>query len=96
MVSTVRVEGAPRRQCAEDGAALHQAHRTKEHTHPELTGEQLVVLACDTGGASFEQLARGRARSEPTETRRAARRASESLRTRARQSWVLRWGSILV
>ena len=40
MVSTVRADGAPRRQCAElDGAALDQARRTKERTYPELTGE---------------------------------------------------------
>ena len=41
MVSTVRADGAPRRQCAErDGAALDQARRTKERTYPELTGER--------------------------------------------------------
>ena len=41
VVSTLRADGAPRRQCAErDGAALDQARRTRERTYPELTGEQ--------------------------------------------------------
>ena len=86
MVSTVRTDGAPRRQCAErDGAALDQARRTKERTYPELTGEQgrarLVVLACETGGRWSEEaqsfvrhLALARARLEPREMRLAARR----------------------
>ena len=74
LVSTVRVDGAPRRQCAErDGAALEQARRTKERTYPELTGEhgrsRLVVLACESGGRwpeeTHSQLARARAGSEP-------------------------------
>ena len=95
-VSTVRADGAPRRQCAErDGAALDQARRTKKRTYPELTGEQgrarLVVLACETGGRWSEEaqsfmrhLARARARSEPREMRLAARRA-----------WLRRWCTAL-
>ena len=40
LVSPVRADGAPRRQCAtRDGAALDQARRTKEPRHPELMGE---------------------------------------------------------
>ena len=39
LVSPVRSDGAPRRQCAtRDGAALDQARRTKERRYPELTG----------------------------------------------------------
>ena len=60
LVSTVRVDGAPRRVRAErDGAASDQARRTKERTNPELTGEhgraRLVVLACETGGRWSEE-----------------------------------------
>ena len=96
MVSTVRADGAPRRQCAErDGAALDQARRSKERTYPELTGEhgraRFVVLACETGGRWSEeshsflrQLARARVRSEPREMRAAARRA-----------WFRRWYTAL-
>ena len=96
MVSTARADGAFRRQCAErDGAALDQARRTKERTHPELTGEhgraRLVVLACETGGRWSEEaqsflrhLARARARSEPRGMRLAARRA-----------WLRRWCTAL-
>ena len=96
MVSTVRADGAPRRQCAErDGAALDQACRTKERTYPELTGEhgraRLVVLRCETGGRWSEefhsflrQFARARARLEPREMRAAARRA-----------WFRRWCTAL-
>ena len=41
MVSVVRADGAPRRQCAgRDGAALDQARRTKELRYPELSGDQ--------------------------------------------------------
>ena len=92
MVSTVRADGAPRRQCAErDGAA----RRTKERTYPELTGEQgqarLVVLACETGGRWSEtaqsflrHLTRARARSKTREMRLAARRA-----------WLRRWCTAL-
>ena len=49
----------PRGSAERDGAALDQARRTKERTHPELTGEQgrarLVVLACETGGSWSEE-----------------------------------------
>ena len=41
MVSVVRVDGVPRRQCVgRDGAALDQARRTKEFRYPELSGDQ--------------------------------------------------------
>ena len=41
MVSVVRADGAPRRQCAgRDGAALDQARRTQELRYPELSGDQ--------------------------------------------------------
>ena len=47
-VSTVRADGAPRRQSERDGAALDQARRTKERTYPELTGEHgRAVLPCE-------------------------------------------------
>ena len=87
MVSVVRADGSPRRQCVgRDGTALDQARRTKELRCPELSGDQgrarLVVLACETGGRWSEeahdflrQLARARARWEPREIRQAARRA---------------------
>ena len=96
LVSPVRADGGPRRQCATtDGAALEQARRRKELRYPELTGEQgrarLVVLACETGGRWSEeaqdflrQLARARARSEPREIRDVARRA-----------WFRRWCTAL-
>ena len=96
LVSPVRADGAPRRQCAtRDGAALDQARRTKERRYPELTGEygraRLVVLACETGGRWSEEahdflrhLARARARSEPPEIRAVARR-----------SWFRRWCTAL-
>ena len=82
LVSPVRADGGPRRQCATtDGAALEQARRRKELRFPELTGEQgrarLVVLACETGRRWSEeaqdflrQLARARARSEPPRNQR--------------------------
>ena len=39
LVSPVRADGAPRRQCAtRNGVALDQARRTKERRYPELTG----------------------------------------------------------
>ena len=95
MVSTVRADGAPRRQCAEREPPWTEPCRTKERTYPELTGEQgrarLVVLACETGGRWSEDaqsflrhLARARARSEPREMQLAARRA-----------WLRRWCTAL-
>ena len=87
LVSLVRADGAPRRQCAtRDGAALDQARRTKERRYPQLTGEhgraRLVVFACETGGRWSEEVhdflrhhARARARSEPPEIRAVARRS---------------------
>ena len=91
LVSPVRADGAPRRQCAtRDGSALDQARRTKERRYPELTGEygraRLVVLACETGGRWSEEahdfllhLARAKARSEPPEIRAVARRLVQTL-----------------
>ena len=96
LVSPIRADGAPRRQCAtRNGAALDQARRTKERRYPELTGEfgraRLVVLACETGGRWSEEahdflrhLAHARARSEPPEIRAVARR-----------SWFRRWCTAL-
>ena len=60
LVSPVRADGGPGRQCATtDGAALEQTRRWKELRYPELTGEQgrarLVVLACEIGGRWSEE-----------------------------------------
>ena len=82
--------------CAEvDGAALAAARRRKERTYPELVGDsqraKLVELAGEIGGRFSEEthtfvrlLARAKTRSIP-----------EPLCTRARQSWMFRWGSLL-
>ena len=96
LVSPVRADGEPHRQCQDmDGAALDAARRRKARTYPELTGgrgrAKLVVLAGEIGGrfsvetqTFIRLLARAKTRAIP-----------EPLRTRARQSWMHRWGSLL-
>ena len=96
LVSPLRADGEPHRRCSDvDGAASEAARRRKEGTYPELSGNQgrakLIVLAGETGGRFSEEtqtfirlLARAKTRSVP-----------EPLRTRARQSWAHRWGSLL-
>ena len=96
LVSPLRADGEPHRRCAnEGGVALVAARRRKTRTHPELSGERgrakLVVLAGEIGGRFSEEahsflrtLARAKVRSIP-----------EPLRSRARQSWMHRWGSML-
>ena len=81
MVSPVRRDGTVRRQCAmTDGAAMTQARRRKERTHPELAQvhgrARLVVVVCEVGGRwsgealSFvHSLSKAKARSEPEEFR---------------------------
>ena len=74
--------------------ALDAARRRKVRTYPELTGgrgrAKLVVLAGAIGGrfsvetqTFIHLLARAKTRAIP-----------EPLRTRARQSWMHRWGSL--
>ena len=96
LVSPLRADGVPHRQCAtSDGAPLQAARRRKERTYPELSGTQgrarLVVLAAEVGGRWSEEtrcfislLARAKVRSLP-----------KIIRARAQQSWHFRWGSIL-
>ena len=95
LVSPIRADGLPRRQCADvDGAALAQARRRKQRTYPELDGHgraRLVVLAAEVGGrwseearAFVSQLARAKARSVP-----------RILAGRARQAWQHRWATLL-
>ena len=96
LVSPLRADGVPHRQCAtSDGAALQAARRRKERTYRELSGTQgrarLVVLAAEVGGRWSEEtrcfislLARAKVRSLP-----------KIIRARAQQSWHFRWGSIL-
>ena len=78
----------------EDGVALAQARRRKELRYPELAGQhgraKLVVLASEVGGRWSEecrqflcQLASAETRNEP-----------KVLRSRARQAWLHRWGSL--
>ena len=80
---------------AKVGLNRPRQRRRKERIYPELSGDQgcakLIVLAGETGGLFSEQtqtfirlLARAKTRSVP-----------EPLRTRARQSWALRFGSLL-
>ena len=92
----LRADGKPHRRCAEvDGAALAAARRRKERSYPVLVSDsqrtKLVVLAGEIGGRFSEEthtfvrlLARAKTRS-----------ISEPLRTRARQSWMFRRGSLL-
>ena len=94
LVSPLRADGVPHRQCAtSDGAALQTARRRKERTYPELSGTQgrakLVVLAAEVGGRWSEEtrcfislLARAKVRSLP-----------KIIRARAQQSWHFHWGS---
>ena len=95
LVSPIRADGLPRRQCADvDGAALAQARRRKQRTYPELDGHgraRLVVLAAKVGGrwseearAFVSQLAKAKARSVP-----------RILAGRARQAWQHRWATLL-
>ena len=96
LVSPVRADGEPHRQCQDmDGPALDAARRRIARTYPELTGgrgrAKLVVLAGEIGGrfsvetqTFIRLLARAKTRAIP-----------EPLRTRARQSWMHRWGSLL-
>ena len=56
LVSPVRADGLPRRQCAHvDGAALAQARRVKQRTYPALGRARLVVLAAGIGGRWSEE-----------------------------------------
>ena len=92
----LRADGKPHRRCAEGvGAALAAARRRKERIYPVLVSDsqraKLVVLAGEIGGRFSEEthtfvrlLARAKTRS-----------ISEPLRTRARQSWMFRRGSLL-
>ena len=96
LVSTLHCDGSARRGAAHrDGAALVTARRKKERTYPELIGPharaRLVVFAGEVGGRWSDetrsflcQLARAKARSEPS-----------ILRGRAEQAWRLRWASTL-
>ena len=96
LVSTLHCDGSARRGAAHrDGVALVTARRKKERTYPELIGPharaRLVVLAGEVGGRWSDetrsflcQLARAKARSEPS-----------ILRGRAEQAWRLRWASTL-
>ena len=95
LVSPLRADGEPHRRCADEGGvALEAARRRKTRTYPELSGERgrakLVVLAGEIGGRFSEEhsflrtLARAKVRSIP-----------EPLRSRARQSWMHRWSSML-
>ena len=96
LVSVLRRDGTPHpRSVNEDGAALAQARRRKELRHPELAGQHgralLVVLGSEVGGRWSEecrhflcQLASAKTRNEP-----------KVLRSRARQAWLHRWGSLL-
>ena len=88
--------GTPHRRAAEeDGAVLRATRRRMERTYPELSGRfgraRLVVLACEVGGRWSEetnnfllQLAKAKARGVP-----------QPLKTSAKQSWLMRWRSIL-
>ena len=82
----------PHRRCAEvDGATLVATRRHKERTYPELVGDSGRAKRARRGSADVSLkkrtlssvLAKAKTLSIP-----------EPLRTRARQSWVLRWGSI--
>ena len=96
LVSTLHCDGSARRGAAHrDGVALLTARRKKERTYPELIGPharaRLVVLAGEVGSRWSDetrsflcQLARAKARSEPS-----------ILRGRAEQAWRLRWASPL-
>ena len=96
LVSPLRADGEPHRRCPEaDGAALAFARRRKERTYTELAGSRgrarLVVIVAETGGRFSEEtqtllrlLAEAKTRSTP-----------QPLRVRARQSWLLRWSSLL-
>ena len=96
LVSPLRANGEPHRRCPDqDGAALTFARRRRERTYPELAGgrgrARLVVIASETGGCFSDKtqtllrlLAEAKTRSTP-----------KPLRVRARQSWLLRWGSLL-
>ena len=82
LVSPLRADGAPHRRCAdESGAALVAARRRKDRTYPELSGER--------GRAKLVVLAGeigGFLRTLAT---------TQVRRSRARQSWMHRWGSML-
>ena len=96
LVSPVRADGLPRRQCAYvDGAALAQARRVKQRTYPELSGNhgraRLVVLAAEIGGRWSEE-----ARVFVNQSAKAtARSVLRILAGRARQAWHHRWSSML-
>ena len=94
LVSPIRADGLPRRQCADvDRAALAQARRRKQRTYPELDGHgraRLVVLAAEVGGrwseeaCAFEPISKAKAKSVP-----------RILAGRARQAWQHRWATLL-
>ena len=59
MVSPVRRDGTARQCAMTDGAAMTQARRRKERTHPELAQvhgrARLVVVACEVGADGQER-----------------------------------------
>ena len=96
MVSPVRRDGSPRRQCAtRDGAAMAQARARKERTYPELAQAhgraRLVVVACEVGGrwsgealTFLHLLADAKVRDEP-----------EDFREAIKSAWMRRWTTLL-
>ena len=95
LVSPLRADGEPHRRCPdEDGAALIFARRRKERTYPELAGGRgrvrLVVIAAETGSRFSEETTLLRLLADAK-----TRSTLKPLRVRARQSWLLRWGSLL-
>ena len=91
----LRADGEPHRQCLDtDGAALDAVRRRKARTYPELAGGRgrvkLVVLASEIGGRF-----RWNADVHPS-TRARTAPSLKPLRTRAHQSWMHLWGSLLV
>ena len=84
----------PHRRCADvDGAAMEVARQRKERTYPELTGGgNLVVLAGEIGG----RFSHGNTNvHSPSRAGQPPALSLSRLRTRARLSWMHRWGSLL-
>ena len=96
LVAPLHGDGRARRNTATtSGVALQAAHRAKETTHPELSGEggrvRLVVLAAEVGGRWSQEtvdfpnaLAKARAQESP-----------QILQGRVRTPYVRRWKVIL-
>ena len=96
MVSPVRMDGSPRRQCATtDVAAMAQARVRKERTNPELAQghgrARLVVVACEVGGrwsdealSFLNSLANAEVRDKP-----------EHFKKIVKASWLRRWKALL-